>query len=83
MAVASGPHGRTVEWLGRFERSSLTEEAAHTLGSFSALFRPTAAGQHALSQTAEKADMGSPWSAAMKSLLNWWVERECVSMCLP
>jgi hypothetical protein len=41
-ADASGPHQRAVQWLGRFERESLSKDARHSLGSISTVFRPAA-----------------------------------------
>ncbi|MGY1823284.1 hypothetical protein [Geodermatophilus sp. SYSU D00079] len=41
-APESGPHRRTVEWLGRFQRSALSEGAANTMRSLLTIFRPTA-----------------------------------------
>lgn len=39
----SGPHQRPVEWLGTFQRDSLSQEAINTLGAILTLFRPTKA----------------------------------------
>lgn len=39
---ASGPHRRTVTWLGRFLRADLDEPARNTLGAIRTIFRPTA-----------------------------------------
>lgn len=33
-APASGPHRRSVEWLGRFEKDALSQGAINTLGAF-------------------------------------------------
>lgn len=41
-APASGPHRRSVEWLGRFEKQALTQGAVNTLGAFLTVFRPNA-----------------------------------------
>jgi hypothetical protein len=41
-APASGPHRRSVEWLGRFEKDALSQGAVNTLGAFLTVFRPTA-----------------------------------------
>lgn len=37
----SGPHRRTVRWLGEFGRDALTKEAVNTLGAIQTVFRPT------------------------------------------
>ncbi|MGX5653308.1 hypothetical protein ACWKWC_00875 [Geodermatophilus nigrescens] len=39
---ASGPHRREVTWLGRFQRSVLSEAAANTMQSLLTVFRPSA-----------------------------------------
>ncbi len=38
----SGPHRRSVNWLGEFPRDSLSPAAANTLGGQLTIFRPTA-----------------------------------------
>jgi hypothetical protein len=42
-APASGPHRRTVKWLGEFPREGLSTGATNTLGAIQTIFRPTAA----------------------------------------
>jgi hypothetical protein len=42
VGTASGPHRRTVKWLGTFSRESLSSGAINTLGAILTLFRPTA-----------------------------------------
>ena len=41
-APESGPHRRSVEWLGRFQRSTLSEGAANTMRSLLTIFKPSA-----------------------------------------
>lgn len=41
-APALGHHQRSVEWLGTFERSELSQPAKNTLGAILTIFRPTA-----------------------------------------
>ncbi|SNS69855.1 hypothetical protein SAMN06893096_106260 [Geodermatophilus pulveris] len=41
-AGASGPHRRTVEWLGRFKYEDMSQAATNTMGAILTIFRPTA-----------------------------------------
>ncbi len=41
-APESGPHQRSVRWLGRFDREALSQDTINTLGAILTLFRPAA-----------------------------------------
>jgi hypothetical protein len=64
----SGPHRRSVRWLGEFPREDLSESATNTLGAIQTVFRPTAIEAELRSFLTRLSPAGSPAATEPESL---------------